>query len=71
MTLTLNTDGLRLDAALAALLPELSRSAVQRLLEDGAVTLDGRPATSSSSTSRKDSSSIRRPAIRTGRSSTR
>ena len=30
MTLTLNTDGLRLDAALAALLPELSRSAVQR-----------------------------------------
>ena len=37
MTLTLNTDGLRLDAALAALLPELSRSAVQRLLEDGAV----------------------------------
>ena len=43
MTLTLNTDGLRLDAALAALLPELSRSAVQRLLEDGAVTLDGRP----------------------------
>ena len=43
MTLTLNTDGLRLYAALAALLPELSRSAVQRLLEDGAVTLDGRP----------------------------
>ena len=34
MTLTLNTDGLRLDAALAALLPELSRSAVQRLLEE-------------------------------------
>ena len=33
MTLTLNTDGLRLDAALAALLPELSRSAVQRLLD--------------------------------------
>ena len=43
MTLTLNTDGLRLDAALAEQLPELSRSAVQRLLEDGAVTLDGRP----------------------------
>ena len=34
MTLTLNTDGLRLDEALAALLPELSRSAVQRLLEE-------------------------------------
>ena len=43
MTLTLNTDGLRLDAALAEQLPELSRSAVQRLLEDGAVTLNGQP----------------------------
>ena len=32
MTLTLNTDGLRLDAALAALLPELSRSAVTILI---------------------------------------
>ena len=42
MTITLNTDGVRLDAALAEQIPELSRSAVQRLLEDGAVTLDGK-----------------------------
>ena len=40
MTLTLNTDGLRLDAALAALLPELSRSAVQRLLEDALASIN-------------------------------
>lgn len=42
MTITLNTEGVRLDAALAEQIPELSRSAVQRLLEDGAVTLDGK-----------------------------
>ena len=42
MPITLNTDGVRLDAALAEQIPELSRSAVQRLLEDGAVTLDGK-----------------------------
>lgn len=41
MTLTLKTDGLRLDAALSELLPELSRSAVQRLLEGGQVRLNG------------------------------
>ena len=43
MTLTLKSDGLRLDAALTECLPELSRSAVQKLLEAGAVTLDGKP----------------------------
>ena len=43
MTLTLKSDGLRLDAALSECLPELSRSAVQKLLEAGAVTLDGTP----------------------------
>ena len=43
MTLTLKSDGLRLDAALSECLPELSRSAVQKLLEAGAVTLDGKP----------------------------
>lgn len=42
MTITLNTEGVRLDAAMAEQIPELSRSAVQRLLEDGAVTLDGK-----------------------------
>ncbi len=43
MTLQLDRDGERLDAAIARLLPELSRSAAQRLIEQGAVTLGGRP----------------------------
>jgi 23S rRNA pseudouridine1911/1915/1917 synthase len=36
--------GRRLDAWLAAALPELSRARVQALIDDGAITLDGRPA---------------------------
>ena len=43
MTILLDRDGERLDAALARLVPELSRSAAQRLIEQGAVTLGGRP----------------------------
>ena len=35
--------GERIDALLARSLPELSRSAAQRLIEEGRVTLDGRP----------------------------
>ena len=42
MTIRLDRDGERLDAALARLVPELSRSAAQRLIEQGAVTLDGK-----------------------------
>ena len=42
MTILLDRDGERLDAALARLVPELSRSAAQRLIEQGAVTLDGK-----------------------------
>ena len=43
MTILLDRDGERLDAALARLVPELSRSAAQRLIEQGAVTRGGRP----------------------------
>lgn len=43
MTVLLDRDGERLDAALARLIPELSRSAAQRLIEQGAVTLAGKP----------------------------
>ena len=43
MILTLDRSGERLDAALARLVPELSRSAAQRLIEQGAVTRGGRP----------------------------
>ncbi len=41
--------GQRLDKALAALVPEFSRSYLQQLVEDGAVRLDGQPATRSAS----------------------
>ena len=43
MILTLERSGERLDAALARLVPELSRSQAQRLIEQGAVTCGGRP----------------------------
>ncbi|MCQ2420112.1 MAG: RluA family pseudouridine synthase [Clostridia bacterium] len=43
MTLTLDKDGERLDAAIARLCTELSRSTVQRLIEQSMVTRGGRP----------------------------
>lgn len=43
MTLRLESSGERLDAALARLVPELSRSQAQRLLAQGLVTANGRP----------------------------
>ena len=43
MILTLDRSGERLDAALARLVPEMSRSQAQRLIEQGAVTCGGRP----------------------------
>ena len=48
MTLTLDKTGERLDAALARLVPSLSHSQAQRLIEQGAVTHGGRPVTKSS-----------------------
>ena len=39
--------GERLDRFLAGMCPDLSRSAVQRLIEKGAVTVDGAPARAS------------------------
>ena len=43
MKLTLEEDGLRLDAAIAAAVEGLSRSAAQKLCEEGRVTLQGKP----------------------------
>ena len=43
MTLTLDRADERLDAALARLVPELTRSAAQRLIAEGAVTRGGKP----------------------------
>ncbi|OUQ75118.1 RluA family pseudouridine synthase [Flavonifractor sp. An100] len=42
-TLTADQAGERADALVARLIPDLTRSAAQRLLEEGAVTLAGRP----------------------------
>ena len=44
MTLTLDKSGERLDAAIARLAPQISRSQAQRLLEQGLVTVTGKPA---------------------------
>lgn len=43
LRLKVDAPGQRADQFLAAALPQLTRSAAQRLLEEGAVTLDGRP----------------------------
>lgn len=43
MKVLLDRSGERIDAALARLVPELTRSAAQKLLESDAVTLDGAP----------------------------
>ena len=43
LQITAEESGERIDALLARILPDLSRSAVQRLLEEGRVSLSGRP----------------------------
>ena len=43
MEFTAAQDGLRVDVFLAGCLPELTRSAVQRLLAEGGVTCGGAP----------------------------
>ena len=43
LKLTADRAGERADAFLARSVPDLTRSAAQRLLEEGAVTLGGRP----------------------------
>ena len=43
LRLKVNAPGQRADQFLAAALPQLTRSAAQKLLEEGAVTLNGRP----------------------------
>ena len=44
MTLTADQSGERLDAFLSRALPELSRSAAQKLIAEGNVRLNGKPA---------------------------
>ncbi|MGM9522442.1 MAG: RluA family pseudouridine synthase [Oscillospiraceae bacterium] len=52
--ITADRSGCRIDALLAESLPELSRSFIQKLLEDGKVTLEGRPVRKSYKTREGD-----------------
>lgn len=52
--LRVEQDGQRADQFLAAALPQLTRSAAQKLLEEGAVTLDGKPVKKNYKTSPGD-----------------
>ena len=54
MILYADTAGERLDAFVARSVPELTRSAVQRLLEEGCVTLNGKPGKKNSKLSPGD-----------------
>ncbi len=47
ITLLSDTPGIRLDSFLAVNLPELTRSAAQRLIEEGRVSVNGKPAAKS------------------------
>ena len=62
MILTADRDGERLDAAVARLAPALSRSAVQKLIAEGAVTRNGRPARKNERTISGDTLEIVLPA---------
>ncbi len=64
MTILCDRDGERLDAALARLLPELTRSAAARLLEEGAVTCRGRPLRKSGRTVLGQCLELELPAVR-------
>lgn len=60
--ITVETSGQRLDAFLAAAIPELTRSAVQRLIEQGQVLLDGKPVKASHKLSSGEQVAITIPA---------
>jgi 23S rRNA pseudouridine1911/1915/1917 synthase len=44
VTLAANDSAARLDRFVAAALPDLTRAAIQRLIEDGAITVNGKPS---------------------------
>ena len=61
LELTADQDGERIDRFLARSVPELTRSAAQRLLEEGAVTRSGRPARKNDKTALGDVFSVLLP----------
>ncbi len=64
MTLLIDRSGERADAALARLCPELSRSAAQKLLEDGLVTRDGKPLKKNEKLSEGDLLDVQLPEVK-------
>lgn len=64
MLLTLDRAGERMDAAVARLAPQLSRSAVQKLIEDGRVTADGKPVKKNQKTAAGQVLSVEIPEVR-------
>ena len=63
MILVAQKDGQRLDAAVAELAEGLSRSAVQKLLEDGLVTVNGRPVKKNYKTAAGDEIALTLPQV--------
>ena len=61
MILYADTSGERLDAFLARSVPELTRSAAQRLLEDGCVTIGGKPVKKNYRTNPGDEITVKIP----------
>lgn len=61
LTATTESAGARLDAFLAARLPDLTRSAAARLIEGGLVTVDGKPAGKSARLSGGETVSVTLP----------
>lgn len=64
MTLTLDKTGERLDARSRRLVPSLSRSQAQRLIEQGAVTHGGRPVKKNEKLSAGDTLELTLPEVR-------
>ena len=64
MRLEADRSGERLDAMISRLVPELSRSAVQRLLEEGLVTRNGKPAKKSEKTVAGDAVEFQLPEVK-------
>ena len=64
MTVYADTTGLRLDVFLAGQLPELTRSAVQKLLENGNVTKNGSPVKKNQKTTAGDVYEVEIPEVK-------
>jgi len=64
MTFDADTDGMRLDVFLASQMPELTRSAIQKLLENGSVTKNGSPVKKNEKTAAGDTYEVEIPEVK-------